>query len=105
MTTRAFLDHLEQQGLSVQRRGNGGRAQCPAHAGDGLNLAVDPGEKGGVLLTCHSRQCPAADIAGAVGLSLADLAPPSRNGHGPEEPEAVYDYPDEAGKLLFQVVR
>lgn len=47
-------------------------SQCPAHAGDDLNLAVAVGDQG-VLTKCHSHDCPAEDIAKAVGLKLPDL--------------------------------
>ncbi|QUE25363.1 DNA primase/helicase [Microbacterium phage Fizzles] len=48
------------------------RAQCPAHGGDDLNLSVAVGDQG-VLVKCQSHDCPAADIASAVGLTLGDL--------------------------------
>lgn len=48
------------------------RAQCPAHRGTDLNLAVAAGDQG-VLLSCHSHGCSAAEIADALGLQLADL--------------------------------
>lgn len=47
-------------------------SQCPAHGGDDLNLAVAVGDQG-VLTKCHSHDCPAEDIAKAVGLKLSDL--------------------------------
>jgi len=47
-------------------------SQCPAHGGDDLNLAVAVGDQG-VLTKCHSHDCPAEDIASAVGLKLSDL--------------------------------
>lgn len=59
------------------------RAQCPAHRGTDLNLAVAAGDQG-VLLSCHSHGCSAAEIADALGLQLADLF--DRDGR------ATYDY-------------
>lgn len=47
-------------------------AQCPAHGGDDLNLAVAAGDQG-VLVQCHSHGCSAADIATSLGLKISDF--------------------------------
>lgn len=59
------------------------RAQCPAHDGGDLNLAIARGDQG-VVLYCHSHQCAEAEIAAALGLERRDLF--DRDGR------AVYDY-------------
>lgn len=80
-----FLEALTSNGFKYKADGRGrARAQCPAHNGDDLNLAVAIGDQG-VLLRCHSYDCPAEDVAKAVGLTLNDLF--DQNGR------AVYDYP------------
>lgn len=47
-------------------------AQCPAHGGDDLNLAVAAGDQG-VLVQCHSHGCSAVDIAAGLGLKIGDF--------------------------------
>ncbi|MFH1109895.1 MAG: AAA family ATPase [Planctomycetota bacterium] len=67
------------------------------------------GNDGRVLLTCHA-QCSLEAICTALGLTVADLFPPpaSRRRMGKEcnsREVKAYDYCDEHGKVLFQVVR
>lgn len=81
-----FLDALTSNGFKFKADGRGrARAQCPGHNGDDLNLAVAIGDQG-VLLRCHSYDCPAEDIAKAVGLELHDLFD--------LDGRALYDYPN-----------
>lgn len=106
MTVHQFIARVEAQGWKAKRQGSGYRCQCPAHGGEDLNLAVDVGTNGGVVVTCHSHGCEAAAVAGAVGLSLTDLMPAKAiNGSGMSEEEAVYPYRDEKGRVLYEVVR
>lgn len=82
-----------------------GRVACPAHGGDGPNLAIAQGKQG-VLLTCHSKGCSAEAILGAIGLTLADSFDDPR----PTTPRgrqrvATYVYQDEGGAPLFRVHR
>ena len=63
------------------------------------------------MLHCHDGYEPAAVVA-AVGLTLADLMPlrsepmgNKPNTNGKLRIVATYDYLDEAGELLIQVVR
>lgn len=74
LRTTHKVQHLGQDRL---------RAQCPAHGGEDLNLSVANGDQG-VLLKCHSYDCPSEDIAKALGLRLVDLFD--------EGGRAVYDY-------------
>lgn len=68
-----FLEALTTNGFKYKADGRGrARAQCPGHNGDDLNLAVAIGDQG-VLLRCHSYDCPPEDIAKSVGLTLNDL--------------------------------
>ena len=84
------LDRLE----GVKQRGSGYAAICPAHQDRSPSLSVDETEDGNVLLKCHAG-CSFDEIAQAIGM----------NGGGKKEPVAVYDYTDEQGKLLYQVLR
>ena len=51
-------------------------ACCPAHEDRSPSLAVKQADDGRVLVHCFAG-CSVADIAGAAGVSLADLAPDS----------------------------
>jgi putative DNA primase/helicase len=82
-------------------------ARCPAHEDRRASLSVTAGEDGTILLYCHAG-CAFEDITTRLNVKPADLFPTSANGHKrPRSPEmvATYDYHDEGGNLLFQVVR
>ena len=91
---------------------NGWMARCPAHEDGNASLSISEGQDGRVLVHCHAG-CTAEAVVKAVGLTLADLyvaasyIKQSRKSpkSGKSAIEAVYDYPDETGTLLFQVVR
>lgn len=79
-----FIEALESNGFKYKPDGRGrARAQCPGHNGDDLNLAIAVGDQG-VLLRCHAYDCPADDIARALGMRLSDLFD--------SDGKAVYDY-------------
>ena len=100
VTPPAILERLH----GVQRARNGWVAFCPAHD-DRMkrSLSVSLGDDGKTLLHCFGG-CNAEQIARAVNMSLEDLA-----GSGNRLPTrreiASYDYRDERGHLLYQVVR
>lgn len=79
-----FTEKLRTAGFKIQQHGRDrARAQCPAHNGNDLNLSIAVGDQG-VLLKCQSYDCPAADIASAVGLTMNDLFD--------KDGRAVYEY-------------
>jgi AAA domain/Toprim-like len=104
MTRPAILGKLR----GVQPSGDGWMAFCPAHPDrKKQSLSVKRAEDGRTLLHCFVG-CETAAICTAVNMTLADLAPLSStntNGPGPRREVAYYDYPDERGELLYQVVR
>lgn len=75
---------------------------CPAHDDQNPSLAVSNGE-GKVKLFCHAG-CDTRSVVDALGLSMADLFDEKRP---QDKPKIVktYDYTDETGTLLYQVVR
>jgi 5S rRNA maturation endonuclease (ribonuclease M5) len=80
----------------------GGDWRCPAHDDSNASLSVNRGTNGAVVLHCHAG-CRVDDVLCAIGMTKADLfdeAPKPKN-----EIVATYDYTDEHGELLFQVVR
>jgi len=101
---------LEDRGYSV--RGNA--AQCPAHEDRNASLSIGDRKDGtGAVLHCHAG-CPTDMVLEALAMSAADLFNESRD-HDAREPRgewtpfgeatSVYDYTDEQGQLLFQVLR
>jgi 5S rRNA maturation endonuclease (ribonuclease M5) len=84
--------------------GRNGQWRCPAHHDHTPSLSISPGSDGKVLLYCHAG-CSIDDIVAALGLELTDLFDtPAANGQR-DEIVNTYDYVDEDGQLLFQVVR
>lgn len=81
-------------------------ARCPAHDDRRASLSVGRGDDGRALLHCHAG-CSVDAIVMAVGLEMTDLFVPSLNGNGQggADTEIAYNYVDEQGVLLFQVVR
>jgi len=112
------LEALEAHGCRPKAKGDHHQAKCPAHGGkDYDSLTVSRGDDGRVLLACHSRNCSYPDIMHALGLEEADGFERTAVYQGqviglrrcPDreelEPEETYDYTDEKGRLLFQVLR
>jgi hypothetical protein len=79
-----LLEALSSHGYKIKTLGRDrARSGCPGHGGEDLNLSIAVGDQG-VLLKCHSYDCPAGDIANGVGLTVEDLFD--------EKGRAVYDY-------------
>lgn len=98
MTPAEFLSRLN----GVSKSGAGYEARCPAHEDNRPSLTVSFTDDR-ILLNCHAG-CEFEAICAATGVTPADLffEPIRRNG---DSVVATYDYVDEAGRLLFQVVR
>ncbi|SET51154.1 ATP-binding protein [Nonomuraea wenchangensis] len=94
----------------VRAQPGGYMALCPAHPDNKQSLSVTRGKEQPVVFHCHAM-CETEDILAALGLSWPDLCKPreQRDQHAEWTPRgpavAVYDYVDEDGKLLFQVMR
>lgn len=80
----------------------GWQVRCPAHKDDHASLSVSRGGDGRVLLHCHAG-CTTQDIIAAIGLTMSDLF--SASNRPKSNRQTVYDYRDEGGVLLYQVVR
>jgi len=106
-----IVSRLENRGNRPKKADKGWKARCPAHDDKNPSLSIDQGEDGRVLLHCHAG-CKTEAVLEALGLSMRDLSP-SGNGkatngakrNGKREPEAVYPYHADDGRLLFQVCR
>ena len=85
----------------LKRSGDGWVACCPVHKDSTLSLTLRIVEDGRVLVHCHAG-CDQDLLADALGLrgmhSNATWTP-----HG--DAIAIYDYRDETGQLLYQVLR
>ncbi|PRX90848.1 DUF3987 domain-containing protein [Allonocardiopsis opalescens] len=85
-------------------------ARCPAHPDRQPSLSVSVGKEHPVVFHCHAG-CERDAILDALGLTWAELCKPreERPRGGEWTPRgdaiAVYDYFDENGELLFQVLR
>lgn len=97
------LDH-------VRPGGGGFMARCPAHDDGKASLSIHPGKEHPVVLHCHAG-CDPLDILARLDLTWDELlASRERNRFDGEwtpagPATAVYEYLDESGKLLFQVLR
>jgi len=95
----------------VRKSGGSFMARCPAHDDGKASLSLKTGTTQPVVLTCHAG-CERDTILAAVGLTWEQVCNPRDDlpvqrgewtPHG--DAVAVYDYRDETGNLLFQVLR
>ncbi|HDY87363.1 MAG TPA: hypothetical protein ENH82_04505 [bacterium] len=89
---------------NVKKISTGFMSRCPSHKDRNNSLSISKGDDDRVLLKCHAS-CATEDVVSALGLSMSDLF--SDNGSRKQKSTivATYDYKDEKGKLLYQVVR
>jgi len=86
----------------VGKKGDDYVAKCPCHEDDRPSLSITFAEDR-VLLFCHAG-CPTEKILQALGLEWSQIFyRPERKAK--EYVQAVYNYCDEEGRLLYQVVR
>ncbi len=97
------LDRLTEAGCPARRSGAAWSCKCPSHDDKAPSLSVSEGNDGRVLVNCHAG-CSLEAVLESLKLKPSDLFPP-RPKRERAEPEAIYDYVDETGQLLFQVVR
>lgn len=95
----------------VRKQGGYWMARCPAHDDATASLSVAAGDTHPVVLNCKAG-CDPVDILARIGLTWDTLCAPRderRQESGEWTPAgpavAVYDYADESGTLLFQVLR
>jgi len=113
------VDQVVAHFPGAKKTSNGWQAKCPAHDDKVASLSIHLEEDGKVLLHCHAG-CEPEVVLRAVGLKMSDLFPdtgraPGRGaGRGNKKRKqppsdsvivAEYDYRDESGAFLFQVVR
>lgn len=96
MTLQVLLSKLQK----VRREGHEWKALCPAHADKNPSLSIRQGE-GKTLIHCHAG-CSSEAVLAALGIETRDLFDDVGQAR---RIVAEYDYCDEKGELLFQVVR
>jgi 5S rRNA maturation endonuclease (ribonuclease M5) len=86
-------------------------APCPAHDDGTPSLSITTSAEGKTLLHCFAG-CGPREILDALGLDWDALFPPGRDDERADDTwtprgpaAAIYDYTDEQGKLLYQVLR
>lgn len=96
----------------AKQASKGWSARCPAHNDRRASLSIGEGEDGRALVKCHAG-CKTDAICAALDLRVVDLMPTADTSPRPSKPMtngksrivAEYYYRDEAGNLIFQVVR
>lgn len=73
-----ILKHLDK----VKKTSKGYQARCPAHADKGPSLSIKEADSGATLIHCHAG-CSTASVVAAMGLTMADLFPPSNTPRRP----------------------
>lgn len=98
------VDRVEAALITHGCTGRNSMWTCPAHDDQNPSLSLSEGADGRALLWCHAG-CSSDAVLAALGLTTADLYERT-NGHGHSmDIVATYDYTDEAGELLYEVVR
>jgi putative DNA primase/helicase len=98
-------EDLVQRFEGVKRNGRGWIARCPAHDDRRASLSVSEGDDGRVLAHCHAG-CSTEAILATLGLAVRDLFPErAANARARRREAATYDYTNEHGALIYQVVR
>lgn len=93
----------------IKPNGGGYLAQCPAHEDKNPSLSIHQGSQQPVVLHCMAG-CEADDVLTALGLTWDELSQPreqQQKGEWTPNGEAIacYNYRDENGTLLYQVLR
>lgn len=99
-----FLQRVEGRTTGEDK----GIFNCRSHDDAKASCTCQLGRDGRILVKCQVG-CPTEDVVAAFGLKMSDLFPENgkANGHhnGRGIVVATYDYVDESGDLLYQVVR
>lgn len=98
MSADILLSRLEK----VKRVGDGvWQACCPSHDDRSPSLRIKEAEDGKILVKCFAG-CGAAEIVGAVGLSLEALFPEKLEHHGKRE-RSPFSHREAMNALSFEV--
>ena len=95
-----FLEHID----NVRRSGSGWTGRCPAHDDTRNSLGIAEGEDGRILIKCYAG-CDMKKILAALELEDKALFPDDQQSRTSNRADIVYQYTDEHGVALFEVVR
>ena len=111
---RTPLERVLNRLENVRPGSNGWIALCPGHDDNRRSLSVGETDDGRVLLKCFAG-CEVGEIVSALDLEMRDLFPRASpdekrkaipaDGAVNKKVVATYDYCDEIGRPLFEVVR
>src|SRR5262245_56209053 len=92
------------QMIGAKKAGGQFMGRCPAHKDDTASLSFTDGREG-LIVNCHAG-CGYPAIVDGFRRQGIDIGKSAVNGHDRAAPiNVTYDYTDEAGALLLQVVR
>lgn len=97
------LEALQERDCKPRKSGAGWAARCPAHEDHNPSLSMSNGD-GKVLIKCH-HGCAVEDVLSSLGLTSGDLFDQPLEQVDKPQIVTTYPYVDEAGKLLYQVLR
>lgn len=98
-------ESIAEQLAKASRSGNSWIACCPAHDDKNPSLSLDDTHDGKVLVKCHAG-CSQAEVIGELRKrGLWAEKPSYQKPSNSAKIDRKYDYCDENGNLLFQVVR
>ena len=103
--TTSVLDGVVARMDNPRQRGDKWEARCPAHDDKNPSLGAWLGDNGAVIICCQAG-CSKEEILNGLGLTWADMFP-EKVGTDSRTAKVVdrYKYVDEAGVLLYEVVR
>jgi len=92
-------------GLNAKKSGTGWIARCVAHDDKDPSLSLSTGADGKILVHCHAGCSQTAVVAALRQRGLWPETRPEKSFNGTSKITACYNYTDEHGGLLYQVVR
>jgi len=89
---------------NVRARNGGWMACCPAHDDRNPSLSLKINDRGDLLARCHAG-CSFSSIAAGLGIDETEFFMDATREKPKRKFGESYDYLDEDGKLVYQVVR
>jgi AAA domain len=103
VNAQEYVERREGRGARTNRTQDGWMVTCPAHDDRTPSLHVSEDADGNIGLHCFA-ECSTDAVLAADGLDWGDLFSNGGESNGRVEVDA-YQYTDERGELLFEVVR
>jgi putative DNA primase/helicase len=98
----ALAEHVARALGGAVASGSGWTCRCPCHEDGTASLSVSVGDKQPLLVHCHAG-CDGKDVLAEIGRR--GLTPERETKPAARRIAATYDYVDEHGVVLYQVVR